>query len=177
MKQIKAPVDYYELLDDYTESQRVFLAGSIEMGTAENWQKQVVKKMKPYRGLIFNPIRKDWDSSWEQSITCKPFVEQVQWEQNAIADAGIIFFYFQPGTKSPISLLEFGQVCFSDQKYVIVCCPDGFWRKGNIEVICGNEYIPLFDNLDDATDMLQDLMAGYIKVSKKKLKKLYKNRS
>lgn len=177
MKQIKAPEDYSEYLDKYTKHQRIFLAGSIEMGTADNWQKQVVKTMKPYRGLIFNPLRKDWDSSWEQSISCNPFVEQVQWEQQAIADAGIVFFYFQPGTQSPISLLEFGQVCFDESKYVVVCCPDGFWRKGNLEVVCDNESIPLYHNFEDATDTLQNLMAGHIKVKKSKLKKIYENRS
>jgi len=39
------------------------------------------------------------------------FVEQVTWELNALAYADLILMYFDPRTKSPITLLELG--CFS----------------------------------------------------------------
>lgn len=58
---IKAP---NELQDGLS----VFLAGSIEMGSAENWQARVERELADYDVLIFNPRRDDWDSSWVQSI-------------------------------------------------------------------------------------------------------------
>lgn len=66
--EVKAP-NYY-----LTEPRPwVFLAGSIEMGEAEDWQAQVVKELSDY--TILNPRRGDWDSSWEQSINNPHFKE------------------------------------------------------------------------------------------------------
>ena len=30
-----------------------------------------------------------------------------------------------------------------------VVCPDGLWRKGNIEIACHKDGIPLYDNLEE----------------------------
>ena len=55
--------------------------------------------------------------------------------------------YLDPKTKSPISLMELGLQAGS--KKLLVVCPDGFWRKGNVEVVCSIYDIPLFNSLDD----------------------------
>lgn len=116
---------------------KVFLAGSIEMGKAENWQKELVEGLsghenEPY--IILNPRRDDWDSSWEQKITNDNFREQVRWELTALDEADIIVMYFDPNTMSPISLLELGLYATSGK--MIVYCPEGFWRKGNVDIVC-----------------------------------------
>lgn len=59
MKEIKAP----NKISDAGHT--IFLAGSIEMGKAENWQDKVVRLLKDKEVIIFNPRRDDWDSSWE----------------------------------------------------------------------------------------------------------------
>jgi hypothetical protein len=61
------------------------------------------------------------------------------------------FFYFAPDTKSPISLLELGK--YGDNN-CIVCCPNEFWRKGNVDIFCVRNNILLFDNLEDAIGAL-----------------------
>jgi hypothetical protein len=93
---------------------RIFLAGSIEMGQAE----------------------------------------QVSWELDMLDAADVVVMYLAPGTKSPVSLLELGLWARSGK--LKVCCPEGFWRRGNVEVVCQRHQIPLFDTLDD---LLDDLMA------------------
>jgi hypothetical protein len=55
--------------------------------------------------------------------------------------------YFDPSTKSPISLLELG--LFARSGKIKVICPDGFWRKGNVEVVCNYYNIPFYNNLKD----------------------------
>lgn len=124
---------------------RIFLAGSIEMGTAEEWQSRIAETFSGQ--IIYNPRRDDWDSSWVQSIQNKQFREQVEWELDALDDATIIIMYFDPNTKSPISLLELGLYATSGK--LLVCCPHGFWRRGNVEIICDRYLIPLYDTLDD----------------------------
>jgi len=113
----------------------VFLAGSIEMGAAVNWQTQVEEALKDCNNMVlFNPRRDDWDDTWEQTIKNAQFVGQVKWELEAMERANIIAMYFDPNTKSPITLLEFGLHARSGK--LVVCCPDGFYRKGNVDVVC-----------------------------------------
>jgi hypothetical protein len=133
----------------------VFLAGSIDMGEAENWQERVIHELSDMPNLtILNPRRDDWNSDWVQSITDRQFREQVEWEISAQEMANVIFMYFAPDTKAPITLLELG--LFARSGKLIVCCPEGFWRKGNVEVVCHLFGIPLTGNLNDAIERLKN---------------------
>ena len=125
----------------------IFLAGSIEMGKAEDWQKELGNCLMERNYNIFNPRRDDWDSSWSQTYEDPQFSQQVKWELNALDKSDWIIMYLDPLTKSPISLLELG--LFANSKKLIVICPDGFWRKGNVEVVCSLYDIPLFNSLED----------------------------
>lgn len=118
----------------------VFLAGSIEMGLTERWQETVANALSDY-ATVLNPRRDDWDSSWRQSIDDPRFREQVEWELLAQEQADLIVMYFAPGNRSPITLLEFGLSARSG--CLIVCCPKGFWRRGNLEVACHRYHVPL----------------------------------
>jgi len=112
----------------------IFLGGSIEMGKAVEWQKDVVESLSDLPVQLLNPRRDDWDNSWEQSIDNPEFKKQVEWELNSLELSDIIIFYIDPNTKSPITLMELG--IHSKSNKAIVFCPDGFWRKGNIDVLC-----------------------------------------
>jgi hypothetical protein len=126
---------------------KIFLAGSIEMGAAEDWQKIIENTFRHKDDLvIFNPRRDDWDSSWVQKESNKQFNYQVNWELDKLKKADIIFMYFSPETKSPISLLELG--LFAESKKIIVVCPDEFWRKGNVDIVCNRFNIPLYETLE-----------------------------
>ena len=125
----------------------VFLAGSIEMGAAENWQEKVTQYFKDSSWTVFNPRRDDWDSSWKQEFENPHFFQQVYWELAALEQADLIIMYFDPNTKSPISLLELGLFARSGKLRVV--CPSGFWRKGNVEITCHFYNIPLYESLDD----------------------------
>ena len=112
---------------------KIFLAGSIDMGNAEDWQSEFTKKVEDTNLIILNPRRDDWDSTWVQSYENVQFKEQVEWELAALSDADIIVMYFDPKGQSPISLLELG---LFHKRPIVVCCPDGYWKQGNVEVVC-----------------------------------------
>jgi hypothetical protein len=133
----------------------LFLAGSIEMGKAEDWQTKVIQALDNPDILIFNPRRKDWDKTWEQSITNEKFREQVNWEMDGLDQAKLILFYFDPNTMSPISLLELGYCSGISEEGLTVCCPKGFWRKGNVEILCYRKDIMFFEDLDKAIEHLK----------------------
>lgn len=130
----------------------VFLAGSIEMGIADDWQNIIGKWFITKGWNVFNPRRTDWDSTWIQSYENPQFNQQVNWELNALDKSDIILMYLDPMTKSPISLLELGLHANSKKLYVV--CPDGFYRKGNVEMVCSVYDIPLFNNLEDFKNYL-----------------------
>jgi hypothetical protein len=143
MKEIKPPYP----ISTRKNSPSVFLAGSIEMGVAEDWQSKIVNTFSYSDIIFFNPRRGEWDASWEQKIESAPFYQQVNWEMNALDKADFIIMYFVPDTKSPISLLELG--LYANSGKIVVCCPEGFWRKGNVEAVCEKYDIRMLDSLDD----------------------------
>ncbi len=143
MRQVKPPCE----IQDYFPRPYVFLAGSIEMGEAPDWQEHITRGLAYKNGTLLNPRRDDWDSSWEQSIDNPHFREQVEWELTGLDKSDFIFMYFAPGTKSPISLLELGLLKW--QHGLVVCCPNGFWRKGNVDIVCAKYEIEQVNSLDD----------------------------
>ncbi len=136
----------------------VFLAGSIEMGKAEDWQTSTGFLLDLAGFTVFNPRRDDWDSSWEQSIDNPQFNEQVRWELDMLDLADCILLYLAPGTKSPISLMELG--LHVDQEKIVVCCPEGFWRKGNVDILCKQYDVPVFETMYDAIHEIADVYGG-----------------
>ncbi|MCD6068599.1 MAG: hypothetical protein K0S33_3425 [Bacteroidetes bacterium] len=147
---IKAPHN----IPESTEKKHVFLAGSIEMGKAENWQKTVEDAFASREDVVLlNPRRVDWDSSWEQKKENVQFAEQVNWELNAMERADLIIMYFSPETKAPVTLLEFGLHARSGK--LVVCCPEGFWRKGNVDIVCDKYGIEQIDSLTQIIERIQ----------------------
>ena len=127
-----------------------FLSGSIEMGRAEQWQERLVQMWRDLGVpdlVVLNPRRDDWDNSWEQSITDTRFFGQVQWELAGMEVADVVPIYFSPETKAPITLLEFGLYARSGK--AIVCCPDGFYRKGNVDIVCNRYHVPTAPTLEE----------------------------
>ena len=154
MHEIKAPEWSYT-----SDNPAIFLGGSIEMGTAEDWQARLKAELCDYNVTLYNPRRNDWDASWEQSIHNKQFKEQVVWELKHLEDADTIIFYFAPGTKSPITLLELG--LFAKNHHVIVCCPEGFWRKGNVDIVCECYNVQLVETFDDLVIRVKSIYKNY----------------
>ena len=102
--------------------------------------------LQSQQGLLLNPRRDDWDAGWVQTIEHARFREQVEWELQAQEQADLIAMYFHPQTKAPITLLELG--LFAHSQKLLVCCPEGFWRKGNVDIVCKRYGIPQVDHFE-----------------------------
>lgn len=155
--QVQAPHDVPPGTDN-----TVFMAGSIEMGVAENWQTRLVNAFDDEPNLTFlNPRRDDWDSSWVQSIHNAQFNQQVTWELDGLEQSNMVLFYFDPDTKSPITLLELGFVAgFRNPYNVVVCCPMGFWRKGNVDILCKRWGIQVVETMDELIVAVKEKLYG-----------------
>jgi hypothetical protein len=76
----------------------VFLAGSIEMGGADDWQARLTAALGPQDVIVLNPRCDEWDVSWRQSIDEPKFREQVEWELDGLERADLIAMWFAPDT-------------------------------------------------------------------------------
>jgi len=132
---------------------RIFLAGSIEMGKAEKWQDVFVKSFSDCDADILNPRREHFGEGITSESDDPEFKKQVEWEQRGLLAADIIALYFDPHTESPISLLELG--LFAHSHKIFVCCPRGFWRKGNVDIICDDNNIPRYETLEELIAAVQ----------------------
>jgi hypothetical protein len=121
--------------------------------------------LSPYNELaIFSPRRDKWDTSLEQSITNETFRFQVTWEQKYIDECNIVLLYLLANTKSPISLLELGQLSRHQKltngkdKHTIVVCPKEFWRHGNVEMVCLLYKLPLYETLAEGIAHIKTIL-------------------
>jgi hypothetical protein len=55
--------------------------------------------------------------------------------------------YFQPEGKAPISLLELG--LYAKGGKMVVCCPKGYWRRGNVQIVCQRYGVLLVETLGE----------------------------
>lgn len=161
MRVIQAPNVYRSL--PLMKPEVIFLAGSIEMGSAEKWQDEIIDVIKisdlnTDNAVILNPRRDDWDNSWKQTITNSNFREQVEWELCGLEDANMVIFYFDPTTQSPITLMELGTMTNKENTGILVCCPDGYWRKGNVEVFCEFNSIVLYHTKEELIKDLKNMV-------------------
>lgn len=132
----------------------MFLAGSIEQDKAVDWQKRVRSQLGNLEYTLYNPRRAIWDASWGEDDP--RFIEQVKWELAAMKIADIILMHFEPGTMSPITLLELGLYAASGKLYV--SCPTGFWRRGNVRIICEEHGIRMHESLQELLATVRTLL-------------------
>lgn len=134
----------------------VFLAGTIDDGQSIDWQQALIAELHDWDVTLLNPRRAAWDASWVNSITDPQFKAQVAWELAALDAATWIWMYLAPGSLAPISMLELGLYARSGK--MIVICPEGFWKKGNVEMLAQHHHIPLYTDVASGLLHLRGLL-------------------
>jgi hypothetical protein len=150
MKIVTAPEEVN--LDVFYNNPSLFLAGSIEQGKAVDWQKVTLSQLGDMDITVFNPRRAEWDSTWTEDDP--RFIAQVHWELTALDHVAQIIMHFEPDTLSPITLLELG--LYAGTGRLIVSCPPGFYRRGNVRIVCAKYSIPCYDSLQKAIDAVRN---------------------
>lgn len=150
----------------------VFCAGTIDNGAVEPWAHRVAEAFEGKQVTFFDPRRESWNPNLENRAHCKEFRDQVEWELARIESCDIPFFYFVGGSISPITLQELGYVIASragargnwnaDIEMPIVVCPDDFWRKGNVEIMCEQHNIVVFNTLDEGIFELRRVVERWL---------------
>jgi hypothetical protein len=143
----------------------VILYGSIEQNVAVDWQTSLASSLSDLPVTILNPRRDDWDSTWVEDISFPKFKEQVEWEMDYAKIADVIVFYFAPGTLTPVTLLELGM--YAGTGKAVVCCPPGFYKRGNVQIVCLRYSIPLLEGLEELKGAVRERLE---KIAKEKPK-------
>ena len=139
MRVIKAPDSITEI-----ETLAVFLGGTIDNG--RDWRSEVKSFLA---GLstdvtVLDPHQDKWISGVKQSKNDPILHKQVNWELDAMDWSDVIVLWFEPGSMSSVSLLELG--LHVGQAGVFVYCPEGYWCKGNIDILCERHNMPIYTN-------------------------------
>ncbi|KAF2003395.1 hypothetical protein P154DRAFT_520004 [Amniculicola lignicola CBS 123094] len=132
---------------DLTKGFSVFTAGSIEMGRAIKWQTRLVDVLRPLPVTVCNPRRGMWETHKTPEANDNAFQVQVKWELSCLEKVSVICFYFDRETLSPVTLLELG--LWAHSKKVVVCCPTGFWKGGNVRIVCERYGIPFAETFSE----------------------------
>ncbi|GAQ03161.1 hypothetical protein ALT_0482 [Aspergillus lentulus] len=131
----------------------IFLAGTTNKVDTSDWRQTLSTSLSDLPVTIYNPYRSDWDSSWREDIDFPPFREQVEWELDKQDKADIVLIYFHPATQAPVSLLELG-ICARIPGKAIVVCPEGYWKRGNVQIVCEKYGIEMVDNVGALRDAI-----------------------
>jgi hypothetical protein len=156
------------------ERASVFLAGSIGMGKAENWQARVEADLASMDVSILNPRRDDFDVSAPQTFDNEYFSGQVNWEMDALDRCDVIAMYFDPNPEllAPVSMFELGLHMTSGK--LVVCCPEGFARKGNVDIACERYGITVHDNVADFMEWI--VLAVNFNIARKPIQRQHPRR-
>ena len=122
---------------------KIFLAGTIDMGSSVDWQAQLKEYFsgKEGRYILYNPRRGSWNGGAGGEMEY-----QVNWELEHLEKADIIIMNILGSSKSPITLLEMGLHARSGKLYV--ACEPSFYRYDNVRITCAYYGIPLYPSLD-----------------------------
>ncbi|KAK6073740.1 hypothetical protein SCUP234_08587 [Seiridium cupressi] len=134
----------------------VFLAGTTS--GPYDWREALTKQLADLPIIIFNPLRRDWDSSWREELSCAPYKEQVEWELEKQEKADVVGLYFGAGTEAPVSLLELG-LC-AKEKRAVVYVQDGYKKKGNVQILCQKYGIDLTTEIGGFCDSIRKKLFG-----------------
>jgi hypothetical protein len=124
----------------YENPASIFLAGSIEMGAAIQWQEHLTKELRDLEATVCNPRRGQWSTSLNPGAMDDLFKHQVEWELAALEAVDVIVFFFDKNTLSPVTMLELG--LWAQSGKVVVCCHKDFWKSGNIHHVCKRYNVP-----------------------------------
>jgi hypothetical protein len=133
----------------------IFLAGSIDNGRAYNWQEDVIAHFSEAAVDLYNPRRDEWDAGILADPADPDFCEQVQWELDAMKQADYIIMNLLATSQSPVSLFELG--LYANSNKLLVCCPDAFWRSGNVKLVCSYYHIPCFEKIETLLNTLKGI--------------------
>ena len=105
---------------------------------------------------VCNPRRGHWDPNVTPLARDDAFRIQVEWELQSLEQATVICFFFDKNTMSPVTMMELG--LWAHSKKIVVCCDRGFWKGGNVEIVCKRYEIPFATTFADLVPKIKTML-------------------
>ena len=131
----------------------LYIGGSVDGGKVPDWQSGLQRDLADASVLTVNPRRSDWNPSWAENEGSREFHSHVLWQLRSQQSADHVFLYFKAGSTAALALFELGFNAHSGK--LTVCCEDGFWRKGNVELVCERYQVPFYHKYEYAVAALK----------------------
>ena len=135
----------------------LYLAGPMQLLTAQRWQDKVLQDLNDLPINVFIPRRDDVNTVDYQRPTNADYRAQVTWELDHLARADLVAIYFESGLDSPELFSELGR-CVQSPHKVIVCCPAGYQGKLQVQSICNNYGIPIINDFQEFVRRLVEVL-------------------
>ncbi|WP_025740550.1 nucleoside 2-deoxyribosyltransferase domain-containing protein [Aquimarina pacifica] len=145
-------IDKVEVAGEFS----VFLAGSVQSAdVTEKWRTRVIKKLSDEKVTLIDPVwvHNGANLDYNDTRDTTKINKQVGWELDALERVDMVIMYLDEASKSPISLLELG--LYAQSGKLVVCCADGFWRKGNVDVVCERYGVAQVADLDELVSVVK----------------------
>ncbi|KAI1077257.1 hypothetical protein F5B20DRAFT_552868 [Whalleya microplaca] len=151
-------VIYAPSREEHKGVKSIFLAGTTMQTDDRDWREILIESLVELPLTIINPYRADWDSSWREDISFEPYREQVNWELDMQDKADTVVVFFHPATQAPVSLLELGLCARAGN--AIVVCPKGYWKRGNVQIVCQRHGLDLVGSVDELKGAIEKQLTG-----------------
>ena len=162
----------------------LFLASSAREGIEEHWQDVVIDSLAKEKVVIFNPCRERCTYKNKRSRLAM-LTDQIRWESTYLDWSSSIILYFNPDTPTKFfsanifkksddfsigravsnarskggltsgSATWLESRLMADSEKLIVCCPDNFERKDEIESVCQRFGVAVVSSLSDLVSCIK----------------------
>lgn len=144
------------------ESRIFLLAGASEMDSSSRWQETVASFISKAGHIALCSRLQDSKLS-TSSFENAHFFQVRSWELDALELAEFVVFHLDASSKSPEGILELGYAAAKFPKKVCVICPEGFWCKGLVDILCYREDLMKYKSVEEMLDALnQMIMRGHL---------------
>ncbi|KAF2270342.1 hypothetical protein CC78DRAFT_451341, partial [Lojkania enalia] len=83
---------------------------------------------------IFDQRSSDWHQTQRLGNSHTSSKKYLSWKLACLEEADVIALYLQPVLISSSDMLELR--IYSSSGKLVVCCPEGLWRRGDVEIVC-----------------------------------------
>lgn len=76
--------------------------------------------------------------------------------------ADLVFVYFASEGLSAVTMFEFGHSVGkleTSKAAMLVCCEDGYARRGNVQIACARHDIKLLDTMENVVEEIKGILA------------------
>jgi hypothetical protein len=140
---------------------RVFVAGTSEESMGTEWRGQVVAGLEDLPIAIVKSRLAERGGAGEQRCWNPQFRSHVKRERAGLDDADVVLMYLGRGPACARLMLDLGSLVMERLgNTLVVCCPEEFELRGDVEMMAERQEICLVESLDEMVAEARSRLKG-----------------